>query len=119
MLGSTVDSPLHQLASSGAQLASPKEPVGVGLYGVPGFGKTYPLNALKQELGRDHFLFFEGSEVIASVVPGGLDVFQISAEQEKAHWRQLAVEVIREESPRFRLRYGWQRKMSPPSGTPS
>ena len=97
MPGSTVDSPLHQLASSGTQLASPPKPMVVGLYGVPGSSKTYLLSVLKQDLERDHFLFYEGSDAIASVVPGGLDVFKISAEQEKAHWRQLAVEVRWEE----------------------
>jgi len=55
------------------------------------------LNQLKQELGQEHFAFYEGSKMIATVVPGGLNVFQKLEEQEKMHWRQLAINMIRKE----------------------
>jgi uracil phosphoribosyltransferase/adenylate kinase/phosphoserine phosphatase len=35
--------------------------------------------------------------MIATVVPGGLDAFQKLEEQEKEHWRQLAIDTIRKE----------------------
>ncbi|CAZ84860.1 unnamed protein product [Tuber melanosporum] len=66
----------------------------VGIYGVPGSGKTFLLDQLKQELGQDHFEFYEGSNMIANLVPGGLGAFQKLDEQEKLHWRQLAINTI-------------------------
>ena len=66
----------------------------VGLYGVPGCGKTFLLEQLKQELGEDHFAFYEGSEKIATLVPGGLDAFRKLDEPEKVQWRQLAIGSI-------------------------
>ena len=74
--------------------ASKKNTAIVGIYGVPGSGKTYLLNQLKQELTEEHFAFYEGSEIIASVVPGGLEGFQSSGEQEKVRWRQLAMDAV-------------------------
>ena len=70
------------------------KPVVVGLYGVPGAGKTFLLKQLEQQLGQTHFAFYEGSNMIATVVPGGLDVFQKMEEQEKRHWRQRAIDTI-------------------------
>jgi hypothetical protein len=69
----------------------------VGLYGVPGSGKTFLLDQLKEELGQEHFAFYKGSKVIATVVPGGLDAFQKLEEREKVHWRQLAIDTIGKE----------------------
>lgn len=71
------------------------KPVVIGLYGVPGSGKTFLLNQLEQELGQTHFAFYEGSNMIATVVPGGLDAFQRMEEQEKTHWRQRAIDTIK------------------------
>ncbi|ORX95600.1 uracil phosphoribosyltransferase-domain-containing protein [Clohesyomyces aquaticus] len=67
----------------------------IGLYGVSGSGKTFLLNQLKQELDTTRFIFCEGSELIADLVPGGLDAFRRLDEQYKTHWRQLAVDRVR------------------------
>ena len=85
MPGSTSDLQPNQFTPPEIRSASDHKAVVVGLYGVPGSGKTFLLNQLKQELGQTHFAFYEGSEMIASVVPGGLDAFQSMEEQEKAH----------------------------------
>ena len=74
--------------------ASNAKAVVVGLYGVPGSGKSFLLNQLKQGLEQAHFAFYEGSKMIATLVPGGLDAFQKLEEQEKVHWRQLAIDTI-------------------------
>ena len=96
MPGSTSDLQPNQFTTPEMRSASDHKAVVVGLYGVPGSGKTFLLNQLKQELGQTHFAFYEGSEMIASVVPGGLDAFQSMEEQEKAHWRRRAIDVIGE-----------------------
>ena len=66
----------------------------VGIYGIPGSGKTYLLNQLKQNLQGDNFAFYEGSEVIASVVPGGLKTFQELPEHEQSPLRELAIDAV-------------------------
>ena len=73
------------------------KPIVIGLYGLPGSGKTFLFDQLKQELGQNHFAFYEGSEVIAAIVPGGLDAFQKLEELEKVDRRQLAIDKIRKE----------------------
>lgn len=65
--------------------ASNDKAVVVGIYGIPGSGKTFILKQLKKELEQEHFAFYEGSKTIANLVPGGLDVFQNLGDQDKAH----------------------------------
>ncbi|RDW87961.1 hypothetical protein BP5796_03655 [Coleophoma crateriformis] len=78
-------------------LAGPFKAIVVGLYGVPGSGKTFLINQLKHDLGEEHFNFYEGSEVIGAIIPGGLDAFLELEEHGKVHWRQLAIDRIRRE----------------------
>lgn len=82
----------HSIAPEGL-CASNNKAVVVGLYGIPGSGKTFLLELLKQELGED-FAFYEGSQMIATLVPGGLDEFQKLEEREKMYWRQHAIDTI-------------------------
>ena len=72
-------------------------PVIAGIYGIPGSGKTFLLHQLEQELGREQFEFYEGSQMIASLVPGGLSRFREMTEQDKLIWRQCAIDTIRQE----------------------
>ncbi|KAK7964149.1 uracil phosphoribosyltransferase-domain-containing protein [Apiospora saccharicola] len=83
----------HKPPSSG-----PSKPTVVGIYGISGCGKTHLVNELKNIHQLGHFLFYEGSEVIASVVPGGLAAFQGSNQSQKQEWRQAAIDKIRYES---------------------
>ncbi|OAL44871.1 hypothetical protein IQ07DRAFT_663182 [Pyrenochaeta sp. DS3sAY3a] len=69
----------------------------IGIYGVPGSGKTFLLHQLKQRLEKEPFAFHDGSQVIASVVPGGLAAFTELEEEDKRHWREAAMKKIKEE----------------------
>ena len=91
---STVDLQLNQLSTTEVRSASDQKVIVVGLYGVPGSGKTFLLNQLKEKLGQTYFAFYEGSEMIATLVPGGLGAFQGMEEQEKTHWRRHAIDII-------------------------
>ncbi|KAI1908661.1 hypothetical protein LOZ65_006606 [Ophidiomyces ophidiicola] len=73
----------------------PGKPIVVGLYGVPGSGKSNLLKRLELALGQDVFAFFEGSKVIADIVPGGLDAFVKLGEEDKACWRERAIDSIK------------------------
>ncbi|KAI0467603.1 uracil phosphoribosyltransferase-domain-containing protein [Xylaria cf. heliscus] len=82
---------------TGEGTVSNNKPVVVGIYGLPGSGKTFLLRQLEDELGQEYFEFYEGSKVIDSVVPGGFSEFRRLPEEEKTTWRELAISTIRKE----------------------
>jgi hypothetical protein len=112
------------------QSVAANKAVVIGLYGVPGtgktflpksetfyqlptrvfltifllLGKTFLLNQLKHELRTEHFAFYDGSKMIGTLVPGGLDLFKKMEEQEKEYWRQLAIDTIGRVSHLFRVK---------------
>lgn len=83
-----------QLNPAGTRSTSDSKAVVIGLYGLPGSGKTYLLNQLKTELRQTDFTFYEGSQMIAALVPGGLDAFQSMGEDDKRQWRKKAIDAI-------------------------
>lgn len=89
--------PNSSMASSG-QPHTGSEAIVIGLYGIPGSGKSHLLSQLQQELGEDLFSFYEGSVQIAKLVPGGLSAFQRLSEPEKTTWRQQAIDTIAKEN---------------------
>ena len=93
-MDSTADRQLHRFTAPEVPSASNDKAVVVGLYGLPGSGETYLLNQLKRELGHSALTFYEGSEMAASVFPGGLNVFQHLPEQGKEIWRPCAINAV-------------------------
>lgn len=73
---------------------SHQKPAIIGIYGISGCGKSYLLRQLKEQLDKNHFLFFDGSGVINRVVPGGLSAFKKMDNQQKHHWREQAIRLI-------------------------
>ena len=69
----------------------------IGIYGLPGCGKTYLLHQLQNALSGESFTFYEGSQVIAGLVPGGLSAFQQMPEELKEEWRTSAIVKIGKE----------------------
>lgn len=49
------------------------KPTIVGLYGLPGSGKSYLRKELEQSVGKNDFLFYEGSKENGNLVPDGLE----------------------------------------------
>ncbi|KAK3373065.1 uracil phosphoribosyltransferase-domain-containing protein [Lasiosphaeria ovina] len=78
-------------------MAAAPKPTVVGIYGIPGCGKTHLLTQLKSRLGETRFAFFEGSSVIGNLVPGGLEAFQECGPDEQQRWRALAIYAIAKE----------------------
>ncbi|KAL8976580.1 MAG: hypothetical protein Q9205_007438, partial [Flavoplaca limonia] len=70
------------------------KPLVVGVYGVSGCGKTYVLDQLKDILDSEYFSFYEGSEMVAKVTPGGLKAFQGMKEEDQLMYRQRAIDKI-------------------------
>ncbi|KAF7328588.1 Uracil phosphoribosyltransferase [Mycena sanguinolenta] len=82
------------------QSTGSKAPMVIGLYGVPGCGKSYLLSQLKaySEYSQNEFIFYEGSAIIDLLVPnGGLDAFKRMGARDKTHWREQAISHIRAE----------------------
>ena len=88
------DLPLRPSAGAHPAPNANSQRVVVGLYALPGAGKSYILSQLKQNLGHEEFTFHEGSEQIAKLVPGGLEAFKKMNDNDKVHWRGLAIEAI-------------------------
>ncbi|OQD71275.1 hypothetical protein PENPOL_c001G03260 [Penicillium polonicum] len=69
-----------------------------GLFiGLPDSGKTLWLDKLETALGTDDFAFYDGSDIIAAVTPGGLEASQNLGEEAKNHCRELAIARIKQE----------------------
>jgi adenylate kinase len=68
----------------------------IGVYGIPGSGKTYLIHALKHRLGKLRFEFYEGISVIDAICPGGLDAFKLLPPLEKQHFRQQFIKKIQQ-----------------------
>ncbi|KAL5371718.1 hypothetical protein PMIN02_012763 [Paraphaeosphaeria minitans] len=91
------DEASHELKQSQCtnDLNSVEKPIIVGIYGISGSGKTFLMDLLKQDLSETSFHFYEGSEMIANLVPGGLKAFQQMDVPEKTRWREQAIDTIR------------------------
>ncbi|KAF2759857.1 hypothetical protein EJ05DRAFT_484756 [Pseudovirgaria hyperparasitica] len=74
-----------------------EKPVIIGIYGLPGAGKSYLMRQLKEKLSETDFLFFEGSEVIATLTPGGLDAFKRLSQEDQTKYRHAAGISIKEQ----------------------
>lgn len=82
---------LAQTIQSSAQ----ERPVVIGLYGVSGSGKTTLLNQLRRTLKDEDFMFYEGSQVIDEVIPGGLAQFKGWSRERQMTSRKAAIDSIR------------------------
>ena len=77
--------------------ASKDHAIVVGLYGVSGCGKSHLLKQLEQKLDKTYFAFYDGSEMIKTVTPGGLEAFQGMEKPDQEHWRKRAIDEIGKE----------------------
>ncbi|KAK4891942.1 hypothetical protein LTR27_009467 [Elasticomyces elasticus] len=68
----------------------------IGIYGLPGCGKTKLIGVLKSFLTGHNFEFFEGSEVIDRLVDGGLERFKTLPPGEQRARREQAIEYIQD-----------------------
>ena len=77
-----------------AATSPPIKPTVIGIYGLPGAGKTYLLNALKKHAQlKDHpFAFYNGGDVINAAIPIG--EFYSLTEDEQATYRSNAISTI-------------------------
>lgn len=68
----------------------------IGIYGIPGSGKSFILNELRDQLPAKHFSFHEGSVVISQLIDGGLKAFENLSEPTKTIYRKYATGSIRD-----------------------
>lgn len=69
----------------------------IGIYGLPGSGKTFILKTLEKEMESQNYLFFEGSTVLSKIHPGGLEGFLAEPEEKRRALREAAVRYINAE----------------------
>jgi ABC-type lipoprotein export system ATPase subunit len=69
------------------------------LFGISGSGKSFLLEDLGQNLSPAELAFFEGSDKIASLIPGGLEAFHKLDAQDKS---DLCGQVIDAQNKRVR-----------------
>ncbi|KAJ4150269.1 hypothetical protein LMH87_011026 [Akanthomyces muscarius] len=74
-----------------------QNPLVIGLYGLPGSGKSTLINQMKLEHELRNFGFYEGSELISATVPGGLTAFARLDEKEKRSVRERAIASLAED----------------------
>ncbi|TKA82951.1 hypothetical protein B0A55_01327 [Friedmanniomyces simplex] len=87
----------HATAAN-AHVSSRKHNVEVtGLYGIPGSGKATLLRQLSGHLDNTKFDFYDGSNAIRKLVPGGLGAFKNLPIQEQMTHRERAITQIRDE----------------------
>jgi phosphoserine phosphatase/uracil phosphoribosyltransferase len=72
----------------------PPPPIIIGLYGIPGSGKSHLLNKLQHFLPSTNFLLFEGSEILGHI-SGGLPAFLAADNKRKIELRSTAIQEIR------------------------
>ncbi|KAF2133802.1 hypothetical protein P153DRAFT_362865 [Dothidotthia symphoricarpi CBS 119687] len=79
--------------------SSQAKPTIIGLYGISGAGKSYHLDLLKTTttLAKEGFIFYDGSALIASVVPAGLDAFKGLSHDDQTLYRKQALEQLKVE----------------------
>lgn len=72
------------------------KPTIIGFYGISGCGKSYPLEQLKQDatLQAQRFVFYDGSELIASVTPGGLEACKAMEKDQKDGYVEAALDRL-------------------------
>ncbi|KAK3489869.1 uracil phosphoribosyltransferase-domain-containing protein [Neurospora crassa] len=84
---------------------TPAKPIIVGIYGLPGSGKSTVLEHLSGAVSSNMFSVYEGSSVITSLMgPNrGLGDFIALTEEEKTRYHKLAIAQIRDECQRSGL----------------
>ncbi|KXT08873.1 hypothetical protein AC579_4674 [Pseudocercospora musae] len=76
---------------------SEQKPIVVGIYGVPGAGKTHLMNCVLKDAFGDKCLYYDGSGGIAEVMDGGLPAFNQLTPDEKVVVRERAIRRIQEQ----------------------
>ncbi|KAI4645197.1 hypothetical protein J4E93_005997 [Alternaria ventricosa] len=87
--------------SSGS--TEPVKPTMIGLYGIPGSGKSYLLKQLKNDndFAYQHFTFYDGSSLLENVVDGGLDAFKKMKDEQQYEAREQALSLAAVECQAF------------------
>ncbi|RDW93100.1 ATP-binding protein [Aspergillus mulundensis] len=75
-----------------APQATPLPPRLIGLYGIPGSGKTLAIDRLRRQLGLTEFEYFKGSDLIHLATSGEVAFHKLD-EPLKKHYRQRAMMV--------------------------
>ncbi|KAK4183885.1 hypothetical protein QBC35DRAFT_78320 [Podospora australis] len=89
-------------------MATGQKPVMIGIYGVPGSGKSHLLRQLRNRLPSPWQVFYlrEFRDAIDTVAPGGFSKFQLLSKKTKSCYRVKAMDYIRDQCDLFGGRTG-------------
>lgn len=90
------------MTQTSVQESDSYKPTIIGLYGLPGAGKSTLLGKLRELLQDADYTFFEGSDELASVMPGGIDAFKNLPRDQQDLYRTQAIQRIHEECAKNR-----------------
>lgn len=84
----------NRRSSSYQDIKWEKKPIIIGIYGISGPIKTQLIRLISIGLPRRDFKIYDSSDVIANLVPGGLDAFEDMSLDGKTMWRKRAIRWI-------------------------
>lgn len=97
MSGSIAEAPLGTQKADKPSATLNSEPMIIGLFGINGSGKTSLLKNLRKVLGKDEWVFYDSSQLIAVFYSGGVEGFTSLSEYDKRLQRGLASERLKRE----------------------
>lgn len=78
----------------------PGKPKIVGLFGLAGAGTEFLLEQLKKEIGEDDFAFYDGSNALAVLCPGGLMAYNELDFAGRRRYRDMTIGAFEKECMR-------------------
>lgn len=75
-----------------------RRPVVIGVFGIPGSGKTHLLREVTRELKYNGFAHYELRNAVAAVSPGGINTFRSMPNHEQTRRREMAIRSIQADS---------------------
>jgi hypothetical protein len=75
----------------------PQKPKIIGLFGLSGAGTPFPLDQLKKEIGEGDFAFYDASQALETVCPGGLIAYNALSSDQRHQYRDITINTFQQE----------------------
>lgn len=75
----------------------PQKPKIIGLFSLSGAGTPFPLDQLKKEIGEGEFAFYDASQALEAVCPGGLIAYNALSSDQRQQYRDTTIDTFQQE----------------------